>query len=90
MQYILTMTFPFFNSHQVLPTSLPNQLPISVSKCWKIISSQQQVAVVAKVVPLVSSLNWSCLLNLCAISHEYLDKDAYLSLIKFILELSSK
>lgn len=88
MQYILIMTFPSFNSHQVLPTSLPTQLPISVPRCWKIISSQQQVAVVAKVVPLVSSLNRCCLLNLCAISNEYLDKDAYLSLIKFILELT--
>lgn len=83
------MTFPSFNPHQVLHT-LPAQLPISITRCWEIISSQQQVAVVAKVVPLVSSLNWHCLLNLCAISNEYLDKDAYLSLIKFVLELPWK
>lgn len=81
------MTFPSFNPHQVLPSSLTAQLRISLTRCWKIISCQQQVAVVAKVTPLVPSLNWLCLLNLCAISKEYLDKDAYLSLIKFILEL---
>lgn len=83
------MTFSSFNPHQVLHT-LPAQLPISVTRIflvsWEVISSQQQVAVVAQVVPLVSSLSRRCLLNLCAISNEYLDKDAYLSLIKFILE----
>lgn len=87
------MTFPSFNLHQVLHT-LPAHFPISVTRLflvsWKIISSQQQVAVVAKVVPLVSSLSQRCLLSLCAISNEYLDKDAYLSLIKFILELPWK
>lgn len=83
------MTFPSFNPHQGLHT-LPAQLPISVTRLflvsWEVISSQQQVAVVAQVVPLVSSPSRGCLLNLCAISNEYLDKDAYLSLIKFILE----